>query len=105
MCCGKELSESQKEAIIAAKKLGHTNTRISEVVDCSRSSVRRVWESYKLKSLLKKCLDRSRILNETERKHLKSLVIRNKKTCRQTLSQIHLNFINETNKTIFIQTI
>ena len=46
-----------------------------------------------------------RILNKTERKRLKSLVVRNKKTHRQTLSQIRLNFINEINKTIFTQTI
>ncbi|CAG8722302.1 1710_t:CDS:1, partial [Funneliformis mosseae] len=39
MCCEKELSEGQKGAIIATKKLGHTNTRISAVINCSRSSV------------------------------------------------------------------
>ncbi len=39
MCCGKELSENQKRAIIAAKKLEHINTRIFEVIDCSRSSI------------------------------------------------------------------
>ena len=32
-------------------------------------------------------------------------MVKNKKTCHQTLSQIRLNFINETNKTIFTQTI
>jgi hypothetical protein len=60
---------------------------------------------YQLKSLPKKRLGRPRILNETERKHLKSLVVRNKKTRRQTLSQIRSTFINETNKPISIQTI
>ena len=105
MYCKKEFSESQKGAIIAVKKLEHTNTRISEIVDCSRSSVRHVWKSYELKSLLKKRLGCPRILNETECKRLKSLVVRNKKTHHQILSQIRLNFINETNKTIFIQTI
>ena len=83
----------------------HTNTRISKIVDCSRSSIQRVWESYELKSLSKKHLGHPRILNKTERKRLKSLVVRNKKTHHQILSQIRLNFINETNKTIFIQTI
>ena len=105
MCLGKELSKSQKEAIIAAKKLGHSNSRISAVVGCSRSSVRRVWESYELKKLSKKRTGRPRILNNAERKHLKRSVIRNKKTRRQTLSQIRLNIINKTNKNISIQTI
>ena len=39
MCREKELSEDKKGAIIAAKKLGHTNTRISAIINCSRSSV------------------------------------------------------------------
>ncbi|CAG8754331.1 8501_t:CDS:1, partial [Funneliformis mosseae] len=40
MCLRKELSNVQKRGIIAAKKLGHSNSRISAVVGCSRSSVR-----------------------------------------------------------------
>jgi len=39
MCLGKELTEIQKEGIIAAKKLGHINSRISTAVGCSHSSV------------------------------------------------------------------
>ena len=39
MCCEKELTEIQRGGIIVAKKLGHTNSRISAAVDCSRSSV------------------------------------------------------------------
>ena len=39
MCLENKLSESQKGAIIAAKKLGNTNTRITAVVSYSRSSV------------------------------------------------------------------
>ena len=105
MCLGKELSESQKGGIIAAKKLGHTNARISAVVGCSPSSVRRVWESYELNKLPKKRTGRPRILNESERKRLKRLVVRNKKTRRQTLSKIRLNVMNKTNKTISKQTI
>jgi len=105
MCLGKELNESQRGGIIAAKKLGHSNSRISAVVGCSRSSVRRVWESYELKKLSKKRTGRPRILNNAERKYLKRSVIRNKKTRRQTLSQIHLNIINKTNKTISKQTV
>ena len=42
MCCEKKLSEGQKGAIIVAKKLGYTNTKISAVINCSRSSIRRV---------------------------------------------------------------
>ena len=98
MCLRKELSNVQKGGIIAAKKLGHSNSRISAVVGCSRSSVRRVWKSYELKQLLKKRTGRPRILNKAERKHFKRSVVRNKKTRRQTLSQIHLNIINKTNK-------
>ncbi|CAG8607666.1 7639_t:CDS:2 [Funneliformis mosseae] len=40
MYCGKKLSEDQKEAIIAAKNLEYTNTRISAVINCSHSSIR-----------------------------------------------------------------
>ena len=79
MCCGKELNEGQKGAIIIAKILGHTNTDISKVIGCSRSSVRRVWESYQLGNPLEKRIGRPRILNESERKHLKHSVVRNKK--------------------------
>jgi len=39
MCCEKELTEIQRGGIIAAKKLGHTNSRISAAVSYSRSSV------------------------------------------------------------------
>ncbi|PKK59859.1 hypothetical protein RhiirC2_751787 [Rhizophagus irregularis] len=37
MCLGKELTEGQKGGIIAAKKLGHTDSKTAEVVGCSRS--------------------------------------------------------------------
>src|SRR5277367_5850547 len=105
MCHGKELSEGQKGGIITAKKLGHTNSDISKVIGYSRSSVRRVWESYQLGSPSEKRKGRPRILNESERKHLKRSVIRNKRTHRQTLSQIHLNVMNRINKNISNQTI
>ena len=105
MCLGKELSKSQKESIIAAKKLGNTDSRISEVVSCSISSIQRVWRSYRLKETSQKRMGRPRILDEFERKELKRSVVSNKKTRRQTLSQIRLNVINETNKPISIQTI
>lgn len=105
MCCGKELNEGQKGGIITAKMLGHTNTDISKVIGCSRSTVRRVWESYQLGNPSKKRIGRPRILNETERKHVKRFVVRNKKTRRQTLSQIRLNVMNKTNKNISKQTI
>ncbi|CAB5377133.1 unnamed protein product [Rhizophagus irregularis] len=75
MCLGKELTEGQKGGIIAAKKLGHTDSKTAEVVGCSRSSVQR------------------------------HSVIRNKKTRCQTLSQIRLNYVNKTNKTASTQTI
>ncbi|CAG8571323.1 4953_t:CDS:1, partial [Funneliformis mosseae] len=71
MCLRKELSNVQKGGIIAAKKLGHSNSRISAVVGCSHSFVRHVWKSYELKQLLKKQTGRPRILNEAECKHLK----------------------------------
>jgi len=105
MCLEKELSKSQRESIIAAKKLGNTDSRISEVVSCSISSVQRVWRSYRLKETPKKRTGRPRILDEFEREELKRSVVSNKKTRRQTLSQIRLNVINETNKPISIQTI
>ena len=105
MCLGKELNEGQKGGIITAKILGHTNTDISKVIGCSRSSVRRVWESYQLENPSEKRIGQPRILNESERKHLKHSVVRNKKTRHQTLSQIRLNVINKTNKNISNQTI
>ena len=105
MCRGKELNEGQKGGIITAKILGHTNTDISKVIGCSHSSVWRVWESYQLGNPSEKRIGRSRILNESERKHLKHFVVRNKKTRRQTLSQIRLNVMNKTNKNISNQTI
>jgi transposase len=105
MCLGKELSEYQKGGIISAKKLRHTNSEISAVVGCSRSSVIRVWESYELKKQPKKRTGRPRILDECAREQLKHSVVENKKTRRQTLSQIRLNFIKDTNKSISIQTI
>ena len=105
MCLGKELTQSQKGGIIAAKKLGHSNSRISTVIGCSCSSIRHVWDLYELKSLPKKRTGRSRIFNDFERKHLKRSILRNKKTRRQTLSQIHLNYVNKTHKTVSTQTI
>ncbi|CAB5361833.1 unnamed protein product [Rhizophagus irregularis] len=82
MCLGKELTEGQKGGIIAAKKLGHTDSKTAE-----------------------KRTGRPKTLTESERKLLKRSVIRNKKTRRQTLSQIHLNYVNKTNKTASTQTI
>ncbi|CAB5385642.1 unnamed protein product [Rhizophagus irregularis] len=105
MCLGKELTEGQKGGIIAAKKLGHTDSKTAEVVGCSRSSVQRVWKSYESEELSKKRTGRPKTLTESERKLLKRSVIRNKKTRRQTLSQIRLNYVNKTNKTASTQTI
>ena len=105
MCLRKELSKSQRESIIVAKKLGNTDSRISAVVSCSISSVQRVWRSYRLKETPKKWTGQLRILDKFECKELKHSVVSNKKTHRQTLSQIRLNIINETNKTISTQTI
>ncbi len=50
-------------------------------------------------------MGRPRILDEFECEELKRSVVSNKKTRRQTLSQIRLNIINEINKTISTQTI
>lgn len=105
MCLGQELTESQRGGIIIAKKLGHSNRKISATVGCSRSSVRRVWRSYLLKEFPKKRKGRPRLLNESEREQLKSSVVANKKTRRKTLSQIRSDFVNKTNKTISTQTI
>ncbi|CAB5368292.1 unnamed protein product [Rhizophagus irregularis] len=105
MCLGKELTEGQKGGIIAAKKLGHTDSKTAEVVGCSRSSVQRVWKSYESEELSKKRTGRPKTLTESEHKLLKRSVIRNKKTRRQTLSQIRLNYVNKTNKTASTQTI
>ncbi|CAB5357212.1 unnamed protein product [Rhizophagus irregularis] len=105
MFLGKELTEGQKGGIIAAKKLGHTDSKTAEVVGCSRSSVQRVWKSYESEELSKKRTGRPKTLTESERKLLKRSVIKNKKTRRQTLSQIRLNYVNKTNKTASTQTI
>ena len=105
MCLGKEPSESQKGEIIAAKRLGHTNSAISKVIGCSCSSVRRVLESYELGNPLKKQTGRPRIFNKSERQCLADSVVRNKKACRQSLFEIRLNYIDETNKPISTQTI
>ncbi|CAB5330701.1 unnamed protein product [Rhizophagus irregularis] len=71
MCLGKELTEDQKGGIIAAKKLGHTDSKTAEVVGCSRSSVQRVWKSYESEELSKKRTGRPKTLTESERKLLK----------------------------------
>ncbi|CAB5385256.1 unnamed protein product [Rhizophagus irregularis] len=71
MCLGKELTEGQKGGIIAAKKLGHTDSKTAEVVDCSRSSVQRVWKSYESEELSKKRTGRPKTLTESECKLLK----------------------------------
>ncbi|CAB5366358.1 unnamed protein product [Rhizophagus irregularis] len=71
MCLGKELTEGQKGGIIAAKKLGHTDSKTAEVVGCSRSSVQRVWKSYESEELSKKRTGRPKTLTESERKLLK----------------------------------
>ena len=105
MCLGKEFSKSQRESIIVAKKLGNTDSRISAIINCSISSVQHMWRSYRLKETPKKWTGRPRILDEFECEELKRSVVSNKKTRRQTLSQIRLNIINETNKTISTQTI
>ncbi|KAG9301198.1 hypothetical protein G9A89_012581 [Geosiphon pyriformis] len=105
MCLGKELSEYQKRGIISAIKLGHTNSEISTTIGCSRSSVIRVWKSYELKKLPKKRTGRPQILDKRAREQLKYSIMENKETRCQTLSQIRLNFIKDTNKSISIQTI
>jgi hypothetical protein len=64
-----------------------------------------VWDLYELKSLPKKRTGRPRIFNDFECKRLKRSILRNKKTHRQTLSQIHLNYVNKTHKTVSTQTI
>ncbi|CAB5373046.1 unnamed protein product [Rhizophagus irregularis] len=71
MCLGKELTEGQKGGIIAAKKLGHTDSKTAEVVGCSRSSVQHVWKSYESEELSKKRTGRPKTLTESERKLLK----------------------------------
>src|SRR5438270_12830653 len=100
MCLGKELSESQKGGIIAAKRLGYTNSAISKVIGCSCSLVRRVLELYELENSLKKRTGRPRIFNESEYQYLADSVIRNKKARRQSLSKIRLNYIDETNRPV-----
>jgi transposase len=101
MCLGKELTANQKGGIIAAKKLKHTNSEISAIIGCSRSSVRRVWEEYQSKKPKKKRTGRPPILTKSAREQLKILVTQNKKTRRQTLSQIQQTL----NTNISIQTI
>ena len=101
MCLGKELTADQKGGIIAAKKLKHTNSEISAIIGCSRSSVRRVWEEYQSKKQKKKRTGRPPILTKSAREQLKISVTRNKKTRRQTLSEIQQTL----NVNISIQTI
>jgi len=88
MGLAKELTDSQKGAIIAAKKLGHNDAAIAKVVGCHRTTVLRFFAAHGSKNSPQKRSGRPRILNQRDRQKLKTAVTANKKSRRQNLGEI-----------------
>ena len=84
----KDVTDFQKGAIVTAKKLGHKNVDIAEAVGCSKTTVTRVLADHKSGKITKKRPGRPRILTTPKRKALKSLIVKDKDSRRQNLSQI-----------------
>ena len=80
----RELTSEQKGGIIACNKLGITQEKIAEVVECAQSAVSRFLSS---KTFIKKRTGRSPIMTPLKRRRLAKALIKNKKSRRQNLAQ------------------
>src|SRR6185312_17558290 len=88
MGLAKELTDSQKGAIIAAKKLCHNDAAIAKVIGCHHTTVLRFFAAHESKNSPQKRSGRPRILNQRDRQKLKTAVTANKKSRRQNLGEI-----------------
>ena len=105
MGLAKELTDSQKGAIIAAKKLGHSDAAITKVIGCHRTTVLRFFAAHESKNSPQKRSGRPRILNQRDRQKLKTAVTANKKSRRQNLGEIAKKISKAKNRQISIRTV
>jgi len=80
MGLAKELTDSQKGAIIAAKKLGHNDAAIAKVIGCHCTTVLQFFAAHESKNYLQKRSGWPHILNQQDQQKLKTTVTANKKS-------------------------